>query len=72
MMVHHCKYPLSLTERCIYKKIRIYKKTQFGLGGDAFTRATKVTQKVAQYPLHHVTFEVAVFNGLQQNILFDL
>ena len=47
-----------------------------GLGGDTFTRNTlfdldlgvKVTQNVAQYPLHHVTysptkFEVATSKG---------
>ena len=52
--------------------------TSKGLGGDAFTRKiqylifdleVKVTQNVAQYPLHHVTysatkFEVATTNRL--------
>ena len=51
--------------------------TSKALGGEAFTRnsifdldlGVKVTQNVAQYPLHHVThpatkFEVARFNQL--------
>ena len=51
--------------------------TSKALGGEAFTRnsifdldfGVKVTQNVAQYPLHHVTysttkFEVATSNGL--------
>ena len=46
--------------------------TYNGLGGNAFTLfdlGVKVTQDVAQYPLHHVTysdtkFEIAMSNGL--------
>ena len=43
--------------------------TANGLGEDAFTRKCKVTQIVAQYPLHCVTysrttFEVATSNSL--------
>ena len=46
------------------------------LGGDTFTRKTlfgvKVTQNVAQYPLHHVTysatkFEVTTFDRLRRD-----
>ena len=63
-----------------------YASTEFevtmskGLGGDAFSKIqyftfdldlrVKVTQNVAQYPLHHVTcsatrFEVGTSNGLE-------
>ena len=46
-----------------------------GLRGDAFTRnyiGVKVTQNVAQYPLHHVTylatkFKVAMSNDLGED-----
>ena len=56
----------------------IYKKIQYL----TFDLRVKVTQNVAQYPLHHVTylatkFEVAMSNGLggdtfTRNTLFDL
>ena len=63
-----------------YSATKFEVATSKGLGGDAFTKknqyltfdldlGVKVTQNVAQYPLHHVTysapmFEVATSNGL--------
>ena len=42
-----------------------------------FNHQAKVTQNVAQYPLHHMTyapakFEVSVSNGLGENIFFEM
>ena len=59
----------------IYAPTKFEVTTSKGLGGDAFARKyiikleVKVTQKVTQCPLHHVTysatrFEVATSNGL--------
>ena len=60
--------------RCIYKKIH-YLTFDLDLG-------VKVTQNVAQFPLHHVTYASAKFDvlhpmvkekmHLQENTLFDL
>ena len=55
-------YAQPLRRRCIYEKIH-YSTFDLDLG-------VKVTQNVAQYPLHHVTyspakFEVATSNGLE-------
>ena len=51
--------------------------TSRGLGGDAFTRnsifdrnlGVKVTQNVAQYPLHHVTYLATKFVVAMSNRL---
>ena len=53
--------------------------TSNSLGEDAFTRKTlfdldlwvKVTQHVAQYPLHHVTYSPANFANATSNSLGD-
>ena len=49
--------------------------TSKGLGGDAFTRKSlfdlgvKVTQNVAQYRLHHVTYSAKNFEVVTSNCL---
>ena len=53
--------------------------TSKALGGEAFTRnsifdlylGVKVTQNVAQYPLHHVTFSATKFEVATSNRLGD-
>ena len=49
----------ALRRRCIYKKIQYL---TFDLG-------VKVTQNVAQYPLHHVTYSATKFGVATSNRL---
>ena len=51
--------------------------TSKALGGEAFTRnsifdldlGVKITQSVAQYPLHHVTYSATKFEAATSNCL---
>ena len=80
-MVHHRKYLFFLTKASA--KFEDATSNCLHVGGDAFTRKYIIspltlilghgqTQKVAQYPLYHMTyatakFEVAMSNGLGGN-----
>ena len=54
-------YVKRFRRRCIYKKIQ-YLTFDLGLG-------VKVTRKVAQYPLHHVTYSATKFEVARSNCL---